>query len=76
MSDNVRLPKEGVEFTKLSDAALKLRLDWVADPPPPLIQMLDDRIIKLIYKIKYERLAEIYKIEAKMLREMSELIPK
>ena len=37
MSDNVRLPKEGVEFTKLSDAALKLRLDWVADPPPPLI---------------------------------------
>ena len=76
MSDNVRLPKEGVEFTKISDAALKFRLDWVADPPPPLIQMLDDRIIKLIYKLKYEHLAEIYEIEAKMLREMGELIPK
>lgn len=76
MSEKVSLPREGADFIKASEVALKYKLEWFIDPPPWIISVLDERILKLIYQTKLEGLAEIAEIEGKTFRRMSELMQK
>ena len=72
MTEKVSLPKGGAEFVKAAELALEY--NPIIDPPPWILRVLDEDMLKKIYQIKLVELAEIAEAEGKMFRKISEIM--
>ena len=81
--EDMKLAEMEKEIYALDSNKIRIRKEWVMDPPPFIIRKLPDDILFGIYKVKLERLAKVSELssrinleEANMYNEVAEMMSK